>query len=76
MRWTTPTAFSRLRPGKSPSLLQITSNTPTTTQYKNGYYVMATDIRNDTVVTGIYVVDGNKVVATITHGEQVARVND
>lgn len=43
-------------------------------QYENSFYEMVTDIRNDTVLSGTYVLDGNKVVATIVSGEQIAKV--
>jgi hypothetical protein len=43
-------------------------------QYENTSYKMVDDIRNDTVVSGTFVTDGNKIVTTIVSGEQVARV--
>jgi hypothetical protein len=37
-------------------------------QYENSYYVIVDDIRNDTVISGTFVTDGNKIVATIVSG--------
>ena len=43
-------------------------------EYENSYYVMVKQVSNDTIFSGTYVKDGNRIVATITAGEQAAKV--
>lgn len=44
-------------------------------EYENCSYEMVDQISNDTSFSGTYVIEGNRVVGTVTAGEQKASVN-